>query len=266
MGRKLSLSRTKKLTEALNTLPVEIQYLRVPILSIAQQDQDLLGCGECDWSVFEAAWKQRAAGLDNSDASDLAIAHNQALQDWAANAGDQSSVWLGPVWFLIGLSFGPAFSQVPPTNPVVIPDLNAKLLVDIPPNLDFQDIGDGISLRDNVVSILAFPVSEADFDSLKNDMVSRASMSSAECVKESLLREGHSHACDDAFRLQRVSGVRYLEIVESSKKVFAARYFLSVPGGHAQVLLNSLTDDGLDIETYNSLIDSIHVVPTDLDG
>lgn len=259
MDRGLSSARKKKLTTALETLPAQLQYLRPAILSLACQNQDLLGCGEGDCSVFDAAWKQESVHCEPGADMDLAASHLMALQEWASKAGDERSVWLGPVWFLAGYFQGPAFGDSSEIQTTSEPDAPDVVEVDIPLNLSSRDIGGGWSIADDRVWIILQSINRTDFESLKVGLTERASKSPVELIAESLMTEGHTHRCDASFSLGGVTGLRYLEIVDSSGVTFAARYCLSVPGGNVQLLINSATDDGFNPAQYQMLLKSIRV-------
>ena len=261
MPSGLSSARMKKLTAAMQTLPAQLQYLKPSILSLATQDQDLLGCGESDCSVFDAAWKQESAGCEPGADMDLAASHLEALQEWASKAGDENSAWLGPVWFLTGSFQAPAFGDSCGKQATDEPDPPGIVAVDIPHNFSSRDIGNGWSITDDRVWIILQSICQTDFQQMNAGLIARASESPLALIDESLISEGHTHHCDASFTQYGASGVRYRETVDSSGVTFAARYCLSVPGGNVQLLISSATDDGFDPAEYEPLIKSIRVSP-----
>ena len=265
MAQGLTPTRTRKLTAALETLPAELRYLRTSILSIAKQNQDLLGCGGGDCSVFDDAWKQEAANCDPSEAVDKAASHAEALQEWASKFGNETSVWLAPVWFLTGYFQGPAFGGVIESQDPVEFEPSTVVAIDIPQGFYSNEIAKGWSFGDEYVFMILLAIRDTVLEQLKREMCERVSQSSAELDHESTLREGHSRFCDPSFRQGDAAGLRYLECLEAGR-ASSARYFLSVPGGSVQLFMNSRSEEGFEWKRYEPLIESIRLSRATLAG
>ncbi len=94
-----------RLIAVLNKLPLDLEYLRKPIMTIAKEDQDLLGSGEADTSPIERALR-KAAG--QSGIGSTAAAHAEVLRTWLEALPDRDGAWAGPVGFVEGFLRGRA--------------------------------------------------------------------------------------------------------------------------------------------------------------
>jgi hypothetical protein len=110
----LSRSDRAKLNAALKELPTELAYLRKAILTIAKQDQDLLGSGEADIDpIVRSLQKVAEAGA----VEQTATAHADALHRWLTALPDSNGGWAAPLWFIEGSLRGCArFVSVLPTT------------------------------------------------------------------------------------------------------------------------------------------------------
>jgi hypothetical protein len=91
-----------RLAMALKSLPDELEYLRGPILAIADEDQDLLGSGEGDTRLLVEALEQQAA----SRPSGFAAAQAAELKEWLKGISTGNEEWARPIWFAIAFAMG----------------------------------------------------------------------------------------------------------------------------------------------------------------
>ncbi len=91
-----------RLANALESLPEDLKYLRDPILAIAAEDQDLLGCGEADTTLLAEALQQQAASCP----SGFATAQAEELEKWLKSISATDEVWASPVWFVLAFLMG----------------------------------------------------------------------------------------------------------------------------------------------------------------
>jgi hypothetical protein len=83
------------LMKALASLPRALVYLREPILSLARQDQDLLGCGEADTTQLTMAIKIETT----TRRSPFTVADAQELMRWLNARDDSAGAWTAPIQF-----------------------------------------------------------------------------------------------------------------------------------------------------------------------
>ncbi len=84
-----------RLLKSLESLPENLSYLREPILSIAEQNQDFLGTGGADIDQVATAIEEQAATRSGYSTS----ADAEQLKQWLDKLPDSNSHWAGPVWF-----------------------------------------------------------------------------------------------------------------------------------------------------------------------
>lgn len=97
--------RTKekaRLASELKSLPEELKYLCDPILAIADEDQDMLGCGEVDTKLLADALEQQAV----SQPSGFAAAQAEELEGWLKEILTGDEAWAAPVWFVLAFLKG----------------------------------------------------------------------------------------------------------------------------------------------------------------
>src|SRR5690242_17637664 len=89
----------QKLANALKKLPPQLAYLSKGILSIGDQDQDMLGTGDGDVTPLEKCVQRerKKRGQDIDAAGDA-----QSLQEWAEQFADDAGSWAGPIFFAVG--------------------------------------------------------------------------------------------------------------------------------------------------------------------
>lgn len=96
--RGLRAKQKARLTKALESIPDDLKYLREPILVLADEDQEMLGCGEGDASLLiEALQKQ-----SELHSQDFASDHAQELEQWLHEISSPEDLWAGPMWFVLG--------------------------------------------------------------------------------------------------------------------------------------------------------------------
>jgi hypothetical protein len=94
-----------RLKRALDGLPQDIAYLGSAILSLANEDQELLRSGEADVDAVGRAL-ERIAKPKMLQAT--ANAHGQILHEWLLSLPDHNGAWAGPAWFVEGVLRGRA--------------------------------------------------------------------------------------------------------------------------------------------------------------
>ena len=72
-------------TTLFDDLPKALAYLKPPAEDIANQDQDLIGCGEVDTTAFDTAIRNEMAALAPGDADILCAEHLSILNAWLKN-------------------------------------------------------------------------------------------------------------------------------------------------------------------------------------
>src|SRR4051794_39213902 len=152
-----------KLTAALDQLPESMAYLRAPILNIARQDQDLLGCGEADPTAIIKALRARAEG-DFVESADQ-------LREWISStfpAGEANSPWAGPIWFVEGFVRGcdlfgaDAGREIPePPKPPKPPAAGLKSIeLDIPAAMKAKFYAGGVEVNDRNVKLFVIELED----------------------------------------------------------------------------------------------------------
>jgi len=91
-----------RLTKALESLPGALQYLRKPIVAIAEEDQDMLGTGDVDTTLLAKALEQQNA----AQPSGFTTAQAQELEQWLRGISSSEDVWAAPVWFVLAFLAG----------------------------------------------------------------------------------------------------------------------------------------------------------------
>lgn len=91
-----------QLASALKSLPEKLKYLRDPILAIADEDQDLLGCGEADTKLLAEVLERQAASQPNG----FGVAQAAELKEWLADISTGDEIWAGPIWFAMAFMMG----------------------------------------------------------------------------------------------------------------------------------------------------------------
>jgi hypothetical protein len=97
----LSAADKRHLAAALDKLPTELSYLRPGILSLAEQDQSLLGCGGGDPSAIDECLRHRTTDADFDIKSDA-----KKLTSWLKRSGDRDADWAAPLGFAVGYLHG----------------------------------------------------------------------------------------------------------------------------------------------------------------
>ena len=92
----------KRLAKELESLPENLKYLRDPILAVADEDQDMLGCGEIDTTLLDEALQQQA----DMHKSNCVAAQAEELKKWLHDLSVPNEAWAAPVWFALGLMIG----------------------------------------------------------------------------------------------------------------------------------------------------------------
>lgn len=90
------------LASALKSLPNDLMYLRDPILAIADEDQDLLGCGEVDTKLLAESIEQQA----DLQPSGFATNQSKKLEKWLKSNTSKKDTWVGPIWFVMAFLRG----------------------------------------------------------------------------------------------------------------------------------------------------------------
>ncbi len=98
----LNVKEKTRLTNALKSFPEDLRYLQEPILAIADEDQDLLGCGEVDTTLLVKAIEQQAV----SQHSGFATKQSKKLEKWLKTNTSKKDTWAGPAWFAMAFLMG----------------------------------------------------------------------------------------------------------------------------------------------------------------
>src|SRR5260221_8815644 len=152
-----------RLTSALDRLPSEIAYLREPILAIAAQDQDLLGCGEADPTLLEEALR-KYANADSGTFEPEIIA--DLLAQWTKSLARQNSLWAAPIWFVEGFLRGCEFTgleqQPPAPRPKPILGLH-HVALDAPKGMKTKLYNGGIELKNREAQIIVGELDDGSY-------------------------------------------------------------------------------------------------------
>jgi hypothetical protein len=100
--RTLSPISKRHLAEVLALLPEPLEYLRGPILALADEDQDMLGTGGADTAMLAEAIEQQAAMLP----SGFAVRQAEELEKWLASHATREEAWAAPVRFVLAFLMG----------------------------------------------------------------------------------------------------------------------------------------------------------------
>lgn len=63
-------------------LPAELDYLRAPALALVDEQRQIVGCGQVDFSVLESAIRAQTRGLSTKEAKALRERHRACLRRW----------------------------------------------------------------------------------------------------------------------------------------------------------------------------------------
>lgn len=63
-------------------LPPELEYLRAPARSLVDNERQIVGCGQVDFSHLERAIHEQTRGLSARDAKSLCERHRKLLRKW----------------------------------------------------------------------------------------------------------------------------------------------------------------------------------------
>jgi hypothetical protein len=99
IGNQLRRKDETRLKAALQGLPPTIAYLRLPILAIAKEDQDLLSSGEGDISPLVKAFKKH---VKKGDIALVADRDAGDLHAWLEGLPGNDGTWAAPAWFVEG--------------------------------------------------------------------------------------------------------------------------------------------------------------------
>ena len=91
----------RRLAKALEALPEELMYLRDPILAMADEDQEMLGCGDVDTGLLAEAFQRQAVSHPGS-----AAVRAEELKQWLLGFSNPEAAWARPIWFAQGFLMG----------------------------------------------------------------------------------------------------------------------------------------------------------------
>ena len=244
----LSSRSLARLVVELDRMPPTLAFLRGAILSLADQDEGLLGCGEINTTVFDADMRQwqRSAGRD-ADVTSL----NNEFAAWAA--ASPKGKWVSPIWYVQGLlcgvaAYDPDLSAPPqPTMPAA---LGLELLdVDVPAEWTTKLRGSAVELKHRKATVWISEVTDAE----RKHRPDPASPNwSASRYPPHLRVEW-----DDAFSFVGGSGLRQsLRHVESGLEVVRL-YWLEVASVWVEVMITAKPKLGFDLQPFEAIVASL---------
>ena len=246
----LGRSDKAKLTAALESLPTPIAWLRDPILDIAKQDQDLLGCGEADPAKLIRSLCQHA-----EDAPEVFTDAADALREWMNGQGDVNSAWAGPIWFVEGFVRGcdmfgadaAALAEPPPKRP----PLGLKTIaLDIPSGMKSKLYVGGVEMKDRTVQIIIAEVDEATYEIQSTAFKAPASPTMEQVPHLRVER-------DAAFTIGRLTGVKMAYRHTQTGLVVMAMYMLALDNLHIDASIFSKKLTGCEIGPYEQILATI---------
>jgi len=242
-----------RLEASLKGLPAELAYLRKPILAIADQNQDLLGCGEADIGELEKAVAERRRALPEHSPTDDA----ELLHEWLAQQEADASSWAGPAWFIEGCLRGfDMFAAAP--APVESRKRSASGLrrveVDVPQGFRTKLYEGGMELGNREVQIIICELTDETY-AIRREGYER----STEPSFLASIRATHQ-VCDELdrnFRIGSAEGLRLTSRRAQSGLIAMCQYLLSVAGAKVEIGMFARGQRRADLTKYESIVASI---------
>ncbi|HEV8605632.1 MAG TPA: hypothetical protein VGQ99_09715 [Tepidisphaeraceae bacterium] len=245
----LKRSDQKKLTEALDRLPAEVEFLRGVILAISKQDQDLLGCGEADVTELEKALHEQGWGEDlGSRASEAA----EGLREWAQKQADYEREWAGPIWFAEAFLRGFELFNVtamPPARPKPVLGLR-RTEMEFPKGMKVKLYAGGLELKNREARII---IGEQDEGFYQAALEGYAREWPANLPRPPHLREERNMI----FRIGKASGIKVASFYIQSGLAVMINYLLRLDGVNLQIGIFANGKFGADLEKYEKMIGTI---------
>src|SRR5438105_6787476 len=238
----------RRLFEALARLPEEITHLREPILAIAKQDQDLLGCGEADTTVLEESLKVRSESDKVSDPN----AQADTLRRWAEQLSDNKDPWAGPIWFVEGFLrgcevFGVDLTKLKPSSK---PELGLRcMILTVPEGMKTKLYVAGIELSNREAQIIVIELDDTAFKE-KRELLARP-------LPPQWPKPPHLvWEPPDALTLGATSGARWVTRHVESRLPMMSTYLCSLPTTF-EVAMFANKSRGCDLLKYEPLLSSV---------
>jgi hypothetical protein len=99
----VAVAAVPEFDEILNSLPEELQYLRIAIATLARQPPEELETGEADIAQLESAVYHRTSGLAFNEAVELCNEDRRRLEQWLNAAQCRDNPLMTPVGFVLGV-------------------------------------------------------------------------------------------------------------------------------------------------------------------
>jgi hypothetical protein len=245
----LSIIQQARLRTALDHLPKDLTFLRLSILAIAKQDEDLLGCGEAETSTLVKALRKQA---DGASMGELARALAESLHSWIKEQAGHDEPWAGPIWFVEGTlrgceMFGIDDALPPPPKPAL--GLQ-KTELEIPLGMKTKLYASGLELKNSEVQIIIGEVDEATY---RGKLEAYAKYPPQNLPSPPHPREER----DTQFRIGDAQGIKVTYINAGSGLPVMCNYELRLHEVFLMVGLFARKERGLDLRKYEPLIATI---------
>jgi len=237
-----------RLATALDGLPPQIAHLRRPILDIARQDQDLLGCGEADTTLLESAVWEGDAGKE----FDCEAAAN-ALHLWLEGQVEHRSAWAAPVAFVEGFLRGLQMfgeGNPPPPRPKLAMGLQ-RIAMDVPAKMKTKLYAEGVAYSNREVQIIIGELSDDGYRIRLEGYTQTFQLK--KWPRPPHLRD----EIDANFKIGLASGVRFTSRHVETGLVVMSQYLLVVGVVKVEVGLFSRNLVGSDLSKYEAMIGSL---------
>jgi hypothetical protein len=159
----LNKRQKQQLAATIAGLPAPIAQLREVILLAAEQDQELLGAGECEPELMDAivaAGGDSVSTIHSEETADL-------LGNWLEGLAVKEKPWLAPAWFIEGVLRGISMfgkgGEVATKPPKIRWGLQ-QVEMEIPPGMKTKVYNCGIELKKRGVQIIVGESTELEWE------------------------------------------------------------------------------------------------------
>jgi hypothetical protein len=246
----------QKLANALKKLPPQLAYLSKGILSVAGQDQDMLGTGGGDVTPLEkCVQRERKKRREDIDAAGDAA----ALQEWAERFQRVAAAsWSGPIFFAVGYLYGYemfAGDEEPPEIPKPVKEKPGpqRTIVDIPAGLKVKQFVGGFEAKNREVQIFYIELDEQTYAIMVEQDEHKQTKKEVEFRRK--LNPGVESSIDKAFQIGNIQGSRVL--VTRNGRAIICEYLVKAGDAKIRITFLSRSDDGTDLQRYEPMLATI---------
>jgi hypothetical protein len=236
-------------TTILDDLPKVLAYLRQPAEDIANQDQDLIGCGEVDTTAFENAIRNEVAALTPADADILCAEHLKILNAWLKDSDRHDDQHFSALTVISAL-FSAAHEILNPAPDDeeaerLAPTFQPRLAtISLPDEFTINRFNHHIVASNGPIELVVREIDEKSFASMSQQFASPR--------RKTTTRDGTVIYPQSRFSLDHLAGTKNVTEYESTKE---ATYLLQSSLWFAMIRLT--LPHGVDVSPYEAAFNSI---------